>query len=87
MEELSSVLRRRATVKTKITSERQEIVKMFLEKLNEDRGKLKLLTPAFISMKMADAGLKSNQDLYQFYAECKERKNFGKYWWWSLKAK
>lgn len=87
MEELALILQRRATVKTKLTSERQEILKLFVDKLNEDRGTRKALSPGFISMKMVDAGMRTNGDLYTFYAECKERKNFGKYWWWSLTSK
>lgn len=87
MEDLALVLQRRTTVKTKMTNERQEIIKMFADRLNADRGKLKPLNPAFISMKMNDAGVKDKSDLYQFYGQCKEAKNFSKYWWWSLKAK
>lgn len=70
-------------------SERHELVSKFSEKINESRIRdgLKILPNAFLNKKMADAGLKSNSDLYWFFAYCNETKNFDKTWWWSLKAK
>lgn len=68
-------------------SERHELVSKFSEKINESRKRdgLKELPNAFLNKKMADAGLKTNHDLYWFFAYCNETKNFDKTWWWSLK--
>lgn len=69
---------------SKIKNERQAIIKEFLDRLNV-AGR-KPLNPAFVSMRMSHAGLKTNFDLYQFLAMCKQARNFHEYWWWSLKA-
>lgn len=45
------------------------------------------VTPAFVSMKMAEAGLKGEQDLYTFFQECSRARNFAAFWTWSLKGK
>lgn len=70
-------------------SERAELVKKFVDRLNAERvsSKYKALPPSFYAVKMADAGLKTNQDLYWFYRYCDDAKSFSKCWWWSLKAK
>ena len=70
-------------------SERADIVKKFVDKLNTSRKKngFKELPARFYAVKMAQSGLKSNFDLYWFYKYCDETKNFDKTWWWSLKAK
>lgn len=70
-------------------SERHELVSKFAKKINEKRiaDGLKPLQSGFLNKKMADAGLKTNSDLYWFYRYCEEAKNFDKCWWWSLKAK
>ena len=70
-------------------SERHELVNKFSEKINASRIRdgLKPLKNAYINMKMAQSGLKSNFDLYWFYKYCDETKNFDKTWWWSLKSK
>ena len=70
-------------------SERHELVKKFADKINAKRiqDNMKPLQNSFLNKKMADAGLKSNGDLYWFYRYCEEAKNFDKTWWWSLKSK
>lgn len=70
-------------------SERHELVSKFSKKINEKRiaDGLKPISNGYINMKMTQSGLKSNGDLYWFYAYCDETKNFDKTWWWSLKAK
>lgn len=70
-------------------SERHELVSKFSKKINEKRvaDGLKPLPNAFFNKKMAQSGLKTNHDLYWFFAYCDETKNFDKTWWWSLKAK
>lgn len=69
-------------------SERHELVSKFSEKINANRIRdgIKPLNNAYINMKMAQSGLKSNFDLYWFYKYCDETKNFDKTWWWSLKV-
>lgn len=73
--------------KSKLTNERQAIIKMFTDRLNQGNALYKSLQPAFISMKMAYAGLASNAELMEFYQECDRAKHFSKYWWWALTAK
>lgn len=69
-------------------SERHELVSKFSEKINTKRvaDGLKPISNGFINMKMAQSGLKTNTDLYWFFAYCEESKNFDKTWWYSLKA-
>jgi hypothetical protein len=72
-------------VKSKITNQRQELVKKFLDKLNESRtGKYKPLSPAYVGMKMRfmDEG-----ELYRFYGFCADSQNFSSTWFWSLNPK
>jgi hypothetical protein len=68
-------------------SERAEIVKKFVDRLNQERtfAGFNPLKPSVYAIKMADAGLKTNQDLYWFYRYCDDAKSFGKCFWWSLK--
>lgn len=69
-------------------SERADIVKKFVERLNKSRieNNYKPLPAKFYAIKMAQSGLKSNFDLYWFFKYCDETKNFDKTWWWSLKV-
>ncbi len=73
----------------KIRSERASIIKLFLERLNLERigSTYKPLTGGFVSMMMPKVKFKTNGDLYTFFCQCKDAKNFSKYWWWSLKLK
>ncbi len=75
--------------KTFQKSERAEIVKQFVDRLNADRVVMgyKPLRASFYAIKMAESGLKTNSDLYWFYRYCEEAKDFSKTWWWSLKVK
>ena len=70
-------------------SERHELVKKFADKINANRirDNMKPLQNAHLNKKMADAGLKSNFDLYWFYKYCDETKNFDKTWWFALNPK
>lgn len=70
-------------------SERAEIIKKFVDRLNDDRKSSgrKALGANVYAIKMAEAGLKSNQDLYWFYRYCDDAKNFSSCWWWSLNPK
>ncbi len=69
-------------------SERADIVKKFVIKLNEARkiANYKELPASFYAIKMAESGLKTNSDLYWFYRYCEDAKDFGKCWWWSLRG-
>lgn len=66
----------------------QELVGKFTLKLDgaREQNGYKKLGPKFYSIKMAEAKL-STQDLYWFYRYCEDAKDFGKCWWWALKAK
>lgn len=68
--------------------QRNELIRLFVDKLNEDRrgAGFKELSPSFYAIKMAQSGMKSVRDLEWFYGYCKEAKNFSSTWWWSLKA-
>ena len=70
-------------------NKRQEIIKMFVDKLNSDRvlSGRKELPASFYAMKMYDAGLKTDFLLWWFWGYCKDAKNFSSCWWWSLKVK
>lgn len=68
--------------KTKI-SQRAEIVGMFLEKLNSERGKYPPLKPARIAMLLSP--IKEVSNLRAFFGECNNSKNFASYFWWRLK--
>lgn len=89
--EIKDLLERYKTIQPKPihTSERAELVKKFVERLNYDRVQSgrKALPASVYAIKMANAGLKSNHDLYWFFAYCDEAKNFSATWWWALNPK
>ena len=68
----------------KITSERAELLKEFLEILNADRIKngYPPLKPARLGMLLRYT---STKQLYTFLADCKYAKNFSAYFWWCFK--
>jgi len=68
----------------KITNERQEITKKFVDRINAERKKdgFKALSPTVFGVRLAKI---KTRDLYKFYSECEEAKNFSKYFWWKLK--
>lgn len=68
-------------MKSQKISERAEVIGMFLEKLNADRGKYPPLKAARVAMLLS--GIKSVKDLRAFYGECLDRPNFSKFFWWS----
>lgn len=85
METLKSRLEAyRPPVKSKITNERQLIIKEFLDRLNSDRGGRPPLAPGFVGMKMR---YMTTSQLKQFLGDCKYAKNFSSYWWWALNPK
>jgi hypothetical protein len=67
---------------------RQEIIKMFVDRLNNERGEgYKPLGASFIASKMYQAGLKDEVDLWWFWGFCRDASHFSKCWWFSLKWK
>lgn len=72
--------------KSKITNQRQEVLKMFVDRLNADRvaSGRKALPPAFYATKMSMLSL---QDMREFYGYCNEAKNFSATWWWRTNPK
>jgi hypothetical protein len=73
--------------KSTITNQRQEIVKMFLDRLNAARAgtKYKQLTARTVALRMQ--WWKTNQALREFYGYCNEAKNFSSTWWWMTNPK
>lgn len=67
---------------SKITNERQLLIKDFLERLNAERGKdYKPLTPARVGMLLRFMTIAQLKD---FYSECKNAHHFSKYFWYKL---
>lgn len=75
-----------AKVKSKITNQRQEVMKMFVDRLNADRisGGYKPLRPAFYAVRMRFMDI---QQLRQFYGYCDEAMSFSRTWWWATNPK
>jgi len=73
--------------KSTITNQRQEIVKMFLDRLNAARAgtKYKPLTARTVALRMQ--WWKTNQALREFYGYCNEAKNFSSTWWYKTNPK
>lgn len=70
--------------KTNITSERQLILKDFLDTLNIYRKPpYKPLTPARLGNMMRFMTI---SQMKQFYSECKQANHFSKYFWWKFKG-
>jgi len=70
-------------VRPKIKNERQYIISLFVDKLNNERGTLKPLTPSFIAFKMSHL---KKDDLYFFLKQCEKGDSFSKVWWGALKT-
>lgn len=69
--------------KSKITNERQLILKDFLEKLNLDRKPpFQQLSPARLGMMMRYMTV---SQMKEFYGKCKNANNFSKFFFWSFK--
>lgn len=79
------------TQKSRIKSERADIIRQFLEEINKERigTKYKQLTGRAVAIKLGH--LKDNGTLYYFLSECKDYKNrngsFSKYFFGALKCK
>ncbi len=72
----------------KVLYPRQELIKKFVDRLNEDRiaSKMTPLPPHIYAIKMYQSGLKTDFLLWWFYGYCNDARDFSKCWWWSLKA-
>ncbi len=88
IQEILEKYKTRALSKEPVLSERSELLKKFVDRLNSDRvsSGRKPLKAGVYAIKMYQSGLKSNGDLYWFYGYCNDAKNFSSCWWWSLKA-
>ncbi len=76
--------RKEEAKKSKITNERQSVVKEFLDILNSQRdGKYKPLTPARLGVMFR---FMSTGELKAFLANCKDAQNFSSFFWWSYKS-
>jgi hypothetical protein len=77
--------------KSRITNERQSILKEFVDEINKERegSKWKPITGRAVAMKLQL--LKTNQDLYAYLSECRDYKNrngsFGKRFFGGSKVK
>jgi len=72
-----------ADVRPKIRNERQYVISLFVERLNNERGNLKPLSPTFIAFKMSHLKI---PDLYFFLKTCEQGDSFSKVWWGALKT-
>ncbi len=86
MKNISDFLKKPEKQKSKITSERQLVIKDFLDQLNPPRiaSGRKPLSPGFVSMKMR---FMTTSEMKVFYGECGYAENFSKHWWWRLDVK
>lgn len=66
--------------KSKITSERQLVLKDIIDRLNSERGKFPPLEPKRIAIKLSYL---STSELKVLYSLCNNAKNFSKFFWWS----
>ncbi len=78
----------------KVLYPRQQLIKMFVDRLNIERGTgYRKLSPSFIAQKMYQSGLNDDQMLWWFWGYCNEKfeqsqeNYFSKRWWFSLDAK
>lgn len=78
----------------KILYPRQQIIKMFVDRLNSERGVgFRPLKPSFVAQRMYHSGLNDDQMLWWFWGYCNEKfeqskpQYFSKRWWFSLDAK
>jgi len=69
---------------SKITNERQAIVKEFLDTLNLGREGTKYVKiwPKRLAARLG--GIKT-KDLYVLMSKCKDSKEFGQYFWWATR--
>lgn len=73
--------------RSKITNERQNLLKMFLD-VKVD-GIMVRKGSTFVPISPSRLGFALShiptEDLYAFYKQCENAKHFGKYFWWALK--
>lgn len=67
-----------------IKSERAYLISLFLERLNQERGTLKPLTPSYVAFRLSHL---KKDDLYFFLAQCEKAKcGFSKCFFGALKT-
>ena len=73
-----------ADIRPKIRNERAYVISLFVERLNQERGKLKPLAPSFVAFKLSHLNI---SDLYFFLKQCEVAKcGFSACWWGALKT-
>ena len=78
-----ALLEKYTTKQTKL-NKRQELLKMFQDHLNQQRGNYKPLEGKDIGVLMSYI---KTQDLEDFYKKCEQAKNFSSCWWSHVKPK
>lgn len=68
--------------RSKVNSERSDLIKFFVERLRNKKGEKYL--PRFIGYKLAHLSV---SDLYYLKSICEKSDNFGKVFWGSLRVK
>lgn len=86
MQQISSLFPTFTLEKSKITNERQSVIKMFVDKLNAQRVSegYKPLTARFVAIKLSHMSI---SDLYYFHSVCNNSNNFGRMFFGLLKVK
>lgn len=80
--ELPSIEKYKVVKSSRTLNERQMVLSDFLKKLNAERGDFPPIHPARLGMMLRFIKTK---DLYSFFAECNDAKNFSKYFWFKFK--
>ena len=83
---LPNISRYKKKEKSKITNQRQEVVKMFVDRLNIEREKtgFKKIGASYVAVRMSSMDI---GQLRAFYGYCDESQNFAKTWWWKTNPK
>lgn len=63
--------------------DRTDIIKLFVDKLNTERGKYKPLT--FVAVQRLLEGIQEVHHLHAYYEDCLKAKCFSKYFYYKLK--
>ncbi len=64
--------------------DRTDIIKLFVDKLNEDRVGTKYRPLSFVAVAGKVEGMKENHHLHAFYEDCLKAKCFSKYFYYKL---
>lgn len=80
------IIRRRRAQKGLPRNEREEMLELFMAKLNAARIKDGFSKLSYGRLAKALQGVPT-ADLYAFYRQCEQAKSFSRYFWWALKPK